>query len=107
MRILMAALLVAAAGGSAAMAQPGGATDIQYLKAARCAGLASSANLGGGDASAFDAWLKANRANRSTYALEQASARKSAARMQANKATGYGKSELQAELSGACAALKG
>lgn len=107
MRILMAALLVATAGGSAAMAQPGGVTDVQYLKAARCAGLASSTNVGGGDASGFDAWLKANRANRSAYALEQAGVRKASARVQANKARGYSKTELEAELSGACAALKG
>ncbi len=107
MRILLAALLIAAAGGSAALAQPGESTDVQYLKAARCAGLASSANLGGGDASSYDAWLKANRANRSSYALGRADVVKSAARMQANKAKGFSKAGLEAELSGSCAALKG
>lgn len=108
MRILTATLLLAATAiGSGALAQPGGATDVQYLKAARCAGLASSSKLDGGDAAGHDAYLKANSANRSAYALAEADIRRNAARVQANKAKGYNKAELQAELSGACAALKG
>ena len=105
MRVLtgMIVLLATAAAG-AASAQPK-ATDSQYIQASRCAGLASSANLGEVDAS-YDGWLKANAGTRPAFITERAAAARRTAQLQANRAKGLEKQQLTSEL-GACSSYKG
>ena len=110
MRIL-AGLAIAALGVSAisgaAVAQPGGhLSDVAYLEAARCAGLASSKKLGG-DGAALQALLKTESNGRLAAVMEQADEAQARARHEADRADDYSKGRLQAELTGACAALKG
>jgi hypothetical protein len=106
MRILTGMMILAAmAGATAASAQPK-ASDSQFLQASRCAGLASSANLGGADAAGLDGWLKANSEGRPTFVTERADQMRRNAKIQGNRAQGLEKQQLTAELSGACAAIK-
>lgn len=105
MRVLTGMIvLLAAAGASAAMAQPK-VTDSQYIQASRCAGLASSANLGAVDAS-YDGWLKSNAGTRPDFVSERAAATRRTAQLQANRAKGLEKQQLTTELS-ACSSYKG
>ena len=114
MRILAGLAIVTALGATAlgltataASAQPGHLSDMAYVEAARCAGLASSAKLGAGDAAAMKALLSAQASGRMPYILDQADDAQSKARHEADKADDFTKSKLQAELSGMCASLKG
>ncbi|MDQ0466715.1 hypothetical protein QO010_004511 [Caulobacter ginsengisoli] len=107
MRILTTALLVAASAASlatAAYAEAARFNDAQFIKAARCRGLAGAPGLGG-DKAAFDAVLKAQRQGRETYTRDRADAARSDAEHQARNASDAEKQALSAELSGACAAL--
>jgi hypothetical protein len=106
MRILtgMIVLLAAGASASVAMAQPK-VTDSQFIKASRCAGLASSSNLGAVDTS-YDGWLKENAGLRPEFVTERAAAARRAAASQASRAKGLEKQQLTNEL-GACSAVKG
>jgi hypothetical protein len=106
MRILTGMIILFAAGATAASAQPK-ASDSQYLQASRCAGLASSANLGGADAAGIDGWLKANSEGRPTFITERAGQVRRTAQVQANRASGLEKQQLTSELGGACASYKG
>ena len=99
-------LAAAAAAATSAMAQPK-VPDSQYLQASRCAGLAASANLGGGDAASFDGWLKANGEGRSTFVTDRADQMRATAKIQGNRAKGLEKDHLASELGGACATYKG
>jgi len=109
MRIL-ATLAAAALGASAisggAMAQPGHLSDVAYMQAARCVGLASSGKLNG-DSAELKALLKAEANGRVPAVLEQADEAQARAKREAERADSYSKDRLQAELSGACASLKG
>ena len=107
MRILAGLMMTAALGVTAAAAQPGRLSDVAYIQAARCAGLASSGKLGPADPGALISLLKAQSGGREVYVLEKASSMQDDAKRQANHADGYNKEKLAAELSGACAALKG
>jgi hypothetical protein len=104
MRILTGTVVLFAAVASAAMAQPK-VSDAQYIQASRCAGLASSANLGAVDAS-YDGWLKSNAGTRPDFVNERAAQARRTARVQANRATGLEKQQLTAELS-ACSTVRG
>lgn len=106
MRVLtgMIVLLAAGASASVAMAQPK-ATDSQFIQASRCAGLASSSNLGSVDTS-YDGWLKQNAGLRPDFITERAAQTRRAAQIQANRARGLEKQQLTSEL-GACSAFKG
>ena len=106
MRILTGMIILFAAGATAAAAQPK-ASDSQYLQASRCAGLASSSNIGGTDAASYNTWLKSNGEGRSTFVTERAEQMRTTARSQANRASGLEKQQLSSELSGACASIKG
>lgn len=107
MRISTGLIIIAAAAAAAtsAMAQPQ-ASDAQFLQASRCAGLASSANLGG-DAAGIDGWLKANSEGRPAYVIERADQVRTTAKLKGNRASGLEKDHLAAELGGACASFKG
>lgn len=97
-------LLAASASASVAMAQPK-VTDSQFIQASRCAGLASSSNLGSVDTS-YDGWLKDNAGSRPDFITERAASARRTAQSQANKARGLEKQQLTSEL-GACSAFKG
>lgn len=100
----MVVLLAAGASASIAMAQPK-VSDSQFIQASRCAGLASSANLGTVDAS-YDGWLKANAGSRPDFVTERAASARRTAAIQANRAKGLEKQQLTSELS-ACSTYKG
>lgn len=102
MRILTAAILLAAAATSTAAFAQARLTDAQFISAAHCQGLA------GDNAGSLDAVVKANEHGRVGIVLDRAdTARRDAAR-RARKATGEGgKAEIARELAGACAAFGG
>lgn len=93
--ITLASLSLASV-ASFAVAAP--VTDVDYLKASRCRGIAVGL---GADASAVTAYLKASAGGRSPAVLDRADEEFSQAKRQAR---GDGKDRLQAELSGPCAA---
>jgi hypothetical protein len=98
--LIAAAAAVATAGSAAAAARM---SDLDYLRASRCKGLAEQ--LGSADASNLDAALKAARKGRATFVVEQGEAE-----IQRGKrsARGDGKERAAAELESACSAyLKG
>ncbi len=103
MRTLAAILVLAVASGAAASASAQTRlTDIQFVKVARCAGLAGDDR--------FDAVYKANEKGRSPFAIAKAdeardSAAREARRVQKGRTPG-GQERIDAELGGACAALK-
>lgn len=74
-------------------------TDTQFIKAARCAGLAGDER--------FDAVYKANEKGRPSFVISKAEEAKGNAKRQARRAENGAKTDIQAELSGACAALLG
>jgi hypothetical protein len=74
------------------------ATDIDYLKASRCRGLAVGL---GADAAGLTAYVKAQSGGRAPYITEQADEEFAKARREAH---GEAKERLSAELNGACAA---
>ncbi len=107
MRIITAAViaatavsgLAATATATAAFAAEGRLTDSQFIKAARCAGLA------GDDAAKFDALVKANKRGRADFVIDKAMTAKSDAARAARSAREGGKAEIAAELAGVCASL--
>ena len=107
MRILAGLMMTAALGVTAAAAQPGRLSDVAYMQTARCAGLASSGKLGPADPGALIALLKSQSAGRDPYVLDKATSLQQEAKHQADRADGYNKEKLAAELSGACASPKG
>jgi hypothetical protein len=107
MRILAGLAIVALGAGvmaGAASAQPGRLSDVAYVQAARCAGLASSGKLGG-DGTAIAARLKSEGRGRQTMVQDQADAAMAQGRREADRAGEFSKAKLQAELTGACASL--
>ncbi|HKR88571.1 MAG TPA: hypothetical protein VJS38_10380 [Phenylobacterium sp.] len=94
--VTLASLSLASA-ASLAVAQP--ATDVDYLKASRCRGLAVGLGV---DASAINSYLKHAAGGRSPAILARADEEFDRAKREARGADG--KDRLQAELSGPCAA---
>lgn len=82
----------------ASLASAAPATDVDYLKASRCRGIAVGL---GADPSAITAYLKSAARGRSPAILDRADEQFAQAKRQAH---GDGKDRLQAELSGPCAA---
>lgn len=103
MRIITAAIIAATAmsgaAATAAFAAEGRLNDSQFIKAARCAGLA------GDDGEKFDALVKANQRGRASVILDRAMTAKSEAARATRSAREGGKAAIAAELAGACAAL--
>lgn len=77
-------------------------TDMDYLRASRCRGIAVGI---GADASAIDAYLKRAAVSRSAAVLERADEEFARAKRQARGEDG--RARLQAELTGSCAAYAG
>ena len=107
MRILFGLAALAALGATAASAQPGHLSDMAYLQAARCVGLASSKALGGADAKGMSAWLQTESLRRPDFIVEKGDEMQRQAKYQADRADDMAKPRLQAELAGQCASLKG
>ena len=84
-----------ASAGTAAFAAA--ATDIDYLKASRCRGIAVGL---GADSSAIDAYLKSAAHGRAPYIMSRADEEFAKAKRQSR---GDAKARLQAELASACA----
>jgi hypothetical protein len=106
MRIITAAIIAATAvsgltaTATAAFAAEGRLSDSQFIKAARCAGLAAEA-----DAAKFNALVKANKRGRADFVVDKAMTAKADAARAARSAREGGKAEIAAELAGPCAAL--
>ena len=99
--IAFAATGVLAAAGSAAAA----VSDVEYLKASRCRGLADS-GLAQVDTAALDAFVKSERSGRAPYVLERSKVEYDKAKREAKTDSGDRKARLTAELSGPCQAYK-
>jgi len=91
-----ASLSLAAAGAGSVSAQP--PSDMDYLRASRCRGIAAGL---GTDTSAIDAYVKSAARGRMPSVQDRADQEFAKAKREAR---GEGKTRLQAELSGACAA---
>jgi hypothetical protein len=85
--------------GGLAVAAP--STDVDYLRASRCRGIAVGL---GEDPSAINAYLKGAIAGRSPAILDRADEEFGRAKRQSR---GDGKARLQAELAGPCAVYAG
>ena len=98
--ILLATLGLAVAGSAVASDH---LTDVDYLKANRCAGLA--AGLGQGDAASLDALIKTEGRSRVETIYQKGMEVQNRAKREA--AGTDGKERLAAELNGACVAYMG
>ena len=98
---LAAAATLMAAGSALAAAQ---VTDVDYIKASRCRGIAISAAA---DTADLDAWLKAASRSRDSSVLAKGANVQDAARREAKTTNPERKARLAAELSGPCQAFKG
>ena len=107
MRILFGLAALAALGATAASAQPGRLSDVAYLQAARCAGLASSKSLGAADGKAMTAWVQSESLRRPAFIVDKGDEMQLQAKHEADRADDMAKPRLQAELSGLCASIKG
>jgi len=98
--VALAALTLTAALAAAAQAAPqqGFATDVDYLRASRCRGIAEGV---GADGAAISAYLKQQSLGRASYILDRGQDERDRAKRQAK---GYAKPQLEAELASACAA---
>ena len=95
----VAAALVA---GSALAATP--TTDLDYLKANRCKGLATGS---GGNAGTFDAYIKATGKTRTSYVLQKGEDEFDRARRESKTTNSERRERLARELAGPCAAYSG
>ena len=98
---LAAAATLMAAGSALAAVQ---VTDVDFIKASRCRGIAKSAAA---DTADLDAWLKAAGKSRSMAVMDQAAVAEDAGRRQAKTTNAERKARLAVELGGPCQAFKG
>jgi len=96
--IALAALTLAASGAAAAAASER-FTDVDYIKAGRCRGIAAGMHA---DTAPFDAFLKAEARTRVDLIMSRADEEGARAKRQAKDANLS--AQLSAELSGACTA---
>ncbi|MDB5472636.1 MAG: hypothetical protein JWR84_4196 [Caulobacter sp.] len=101
--LLISATLLALVGASAVSAQPADRlSDAQFVKAARCKGLAKGEGI---DTKGVDAVIKANKRGRADWIIDKAMNAQDDAQVEASKADGTRKAELIAERNGACQAF--
>lgn len=105
MKTLIIATVAAASLASAAHA--GSVTNLQFLEAARCRGLAASDNLGKLDTTALDAFLRNEGVARDLDVRISAQKKLQAAGKEADGADSEKKAKLLAEREGVCAAYMG
>ena len=99
--IALAVTAFAAAGSASASSK---ATDVDFLKANRCKGLATTLT-GVVDTTALDAFIKSERGARAPYIIDRADVELAKARKEAR--SDDRKERLTAELTGACSAYLG
>jgi hypothetical protein len=97
-------IIAAVAFGSLAGVAQAGVSNLEFLEAARCRGLAASDNLGKLDTAALDAFLRDQGSSRDLAVRTSASNKMQAALKEANAAEGDKKAKLIAQRDGACAA---
>ena len=97
--IALAAVALLAAGAAAASER---VTDLDYLKASRCKGLATGL---GSDTAGFDAFLKEQGRSRSTMVIDRADTELTRGKREASR--GDAKARLSAEVAGPCVAYTG
>lgn len=100
MKMLTIAVVTVSALAGVAQAAP--VTNLQYLQAARCRGLAASEGLGKLDTAAIDAFLRTEGSARDLAVRTSAVNRMTSAMNEANKAEGGKKEELLAERGSQC-----
>ncbi len=101
--LLISATLLALAGATAVSAQPAERlSDSQFVKAARCKGLAKADGV---DTKGVDAVIKANKRGRADWIVDKAMNAQDDAQVEASKAGDTRKAELIAERNGACQAF--
>lgn len=105
MKTLIIATVAVASLASAAHA--GSITNLQFLEAARCRGLAGSENLGKLDTAALDTLLRTEAGTRDLASLNSAQNKLKAAAKEADAADGEKKTKLLAEREKACGAYMG
>ena len=101
----LAAGAVLAAAGFANAQSSDHLSDMGFIGAARCVGLAEGSHV---DAAALKALLAREEYSHPVYALERADEKRAEAKGQAARATGYAKQSIADELAGPCQSyLKG
>jgi hypothetical protein len=103
MKYAIIALVTALAAGSTATAA-GKVTDVDFLKANRCKGLATTLT-GVVDTASLDAFIKAERGARQPYVIDRAGEEFAKAKKEARSEDR--KERLTAELTGGCQAYLG
>ena len=104
--LIIAATLATGALAGAAWAQPGHISDVAYMEAARCAGLASSAKLGSVDGGSMKAFVRTQSVGREPFIQDKADDMQRQARREADHADDYSKAKLTQELHDTCTALQ-
>lgn len=102
--IVIASLIAAACGTLATTASaqnPERLSDVAYIAASRCEGLAQGAKV---DTASIKSLLVNQDSGRNTYILEKADQERDNAKHKASNAQGYNLQSVNAELSGACQA---
>lgn len=103
MRITALIVTLAAAAATTATAQPSARlSDVDFMQAARCRGLAGSEALGAMDTKAIDAMLKEQGHGRAAFITGKADELRDNAVRSAKRAGGYTKEKLVAERDGVC-----
>jgi len=101
MKTLIIATIAVATFAGAAQAAPG-ASNLEYLQAARCRGLSVSEGLGKVDTTAVDAFLRAEGGPREIGVKTSAANKITAATKEGDKADGAKKEKLLAERQSLC-----
>ena len=104
MRIATTVAFLSFAAAGAAVAAPQ-VSDVDYLKASRCKGLAASSLGAGMDTTQIDAFLKREGGTRLEFIVQKGEAEQVRARREARQADRQAR--LTAELQGACAVYLG
>lgn len=102
--LLVVTLMVAAGAAVTPVRAATPLTDVAYMQAARCAGLAEGSGL---DVSQVNALLQKQDTGRMSFVYDKADELRSDARREARRADGYEKTRIASELSGACRAYLG
>jgi len=105
MKTLIIAMVAAAS--LAGAAQAGSISDLRFLEAARCRGLASSDNLGKLDTASLDTFLRTEGSARDLAVRASAMNKIKAAQKEADAADGEKKTKLLAERESNCGAYLG
>ena len=103
MRIALTVIALTCAVATTASARANHLSDVVYLQAARCSGLAASEALGAMDTASIDALLKAESRGRVGFVLDKADQARADAKRMAERAKPERKAGLLAERTNTCA----